>query len=629
MCTEKNGVEEIPMKMTCASFFRKLQRDQKGQAMIWVAFALGTVMMGVGGFTIDLARFYSLRTELQNSTNAAGLAATGAAFSSNSTSNMTAVAKTFAADNPVGQLQQNSGYPQVVQLCLNQLELMTSGNTCASVSNVPNALRVYEQVSMPTMFMRLFGVKSLNVGAEATASLVGTAQPLNIALIVDSTGSMNSADGNCGTTTSFACALQAVQTMLTQTNPNCTVSTACPSGYKIHMALFTFPNVSVQTAYEDINCNGTPGSAGYPTALPNTFPLPTATSYVPLTYTLTASPHTTWTATYEITYNMATAALSGVTPAITTNGASDADANGFVTDWYVPATTNTPATLNTSSSLVKAVGHGGSGGTTGCLTYTQGIVNSSMGDTYFAGAIYAAQSALLAEQAQLNNVGTKNVIVFVGDGKSSAFKNQFPDSTATNASIGCNSGTYSGSQYNPPGNGNACGTATAAQTGAVYLTPATVPSTQGYSATAVNGPGLYPDLYDQCQQAITAAQYAATYPNGASTNPTTVYGVAYGSSVNGCSNGPSNPYFYWDTSLVDHGTYNVSFTVNPSTLRPCQTVEDIASSLPDFYSDYVAGSGGNDTTCVSADNPGTSLNSIFSNITSKFLAPRLVSNSLT
>jgi hypothetical protein len=601
MCTEKNGVEEIPMKMTCASFFRKLQRDQKGQAMIWVAFALGIVTMGVAGFTIDLARFYSLRTQLQNSTNAAGLAATGAAFSSNSTSNMTAIAKTFATDNPVGQLQQNSGYPQVVQLCLNQLELMTSGNTCASVSYVPNALRVFEQVSMPTMFMRLFGVKYLNVGAEATASLVGVAQPLNIALVVDSTGSMDAADGNCGTATSFACALTAIQTMLKETNPACTVSTACPSGSKVHIALFTFPNVSVQTAHDDIDCTG------HPTALPYTFPLPTATSYAPLTYTQTASPHTTWTATYEVTYNMSALGV--------TNGASDADLNGFVTDWYDPTQSGG---LNHSSSLVKAVGYGGSGGTTGCLTYTTGIVNSNIGNTYTAGAIYAAQSALLAEQAQANNIGTQNVMIIVSDGKSSAFKNQFPDSTATNASVGCNSGNYSG---------GTCGTSTASTTGAVYIIPATVSSTLGYSVTGVNGAGLYPDSLDQCQQSIKAGQYAATYPNGTSTNPTTVDGVAYGATTNGCSNGPAG--FYWDTTLVDTGTYNVSFTTTPSTLRPCQAMEDIASSLSTFYSDYNASGSGTDTTCTSTDNPGTSLNSIFANITSKFLAPRLVSNSLT
>jgi len=143
----------------------------------------------------------------------------------------------------------------------------------------------------------------------------------------------------------------------------------------------------------------------------------------------------------------------------------------------------------------------------------------------------------------------------------------------------------------------------------------------GYSATGVNGKGKYPDWYDQCQQAIVAAQHAANYPG----SPTTVYGVAYGAENQGCTNG-------WnlgltDTTLVDNGTYNVP--VSLSTLIPCVTVEDIASSLNTFYSDYQQSGSNVDQSCVSASNNFTNLKTIFQSIAATFTTPRLLPNNAT
>jgi hypothetical protein len=330
----------------------------------------------------------------------------------------------------------------------------------------------------------------------------------------------------------------------------------------------------------DIDCSG------HPTALPYTFPLPTATSYAPMTYTQTASPYSTWTATYQVTYD-----------------ASDADANGFVSDYYDPTNTMTGG-LNPNSSLVKAVGYGGPSGTPGCLTYTQGIVDSGLGNTYFAGAIYAAQSALLKEQSA--NPRSKNAIIYLSDGQANAFKNQFSDNTAANTSVGCNSGAYLGGQYSL----STCGANTTSQTGAIYLTPATISSTLGYSTTGANGKGNYPDWNDQCQQAIVAAHYAATYPG----NPTTVYGVAYGAENSGCTNGWSAGLT--DTTIATSGTYNIAVSI--PGLIPCTTVEDIASSLQTFYSDWQQSGSSVSQSCVDASHTVTSLADIFQSIAASF-----------
>jgi hypothetical protein len=95
--------------------------------------------------------------------------------------------------------------------------------------------------------------------------------------------------------------------------------------------------------------------------------------------------------------------------------------------------------------------------------------------TYYAGAIYAAQSSLVAAKAAAP--GSRNIMIILSDGDAS---------------------TTSGKMQNPPG-----------------------------TNVGHNG-NTYPSLDDQCQQAITAARYA-------SNNGTTVYTIAYGASSSGCS----------------------------------------------------------------------------------------------
>jgi len=114
--------------------------------------------------------------------------------------------------------------------------------------------------------------------------------------------------------------------------------------------------------------------------------------------------------------------------------------------------------------------------------------------------------------------------------------------------------------------------------------------------TATNGEkltltGAYPSLVDQCQQAVTAAK---TAPTG-----TTVYSIAYGASSSGCST---------DTSGI----------------TPCQTMEEMASSPADFYSDATASQ--NKGQCTSSSNPNLTLNGIFTQLATSFTVSRLIPN---
>jgi hypothetical protein len=280
-----------------------------------------------------------------------------------------------------------------------------------------------------------------------------------------------------------------------------------------------------------------------------TLPLATATSYSPITYKSSGSNPQSWTATYEITY-----------------GAGDADANGFVSDYYLPSASNG---LDATSSIVKAI--------TGCMQPeplnwrgTSPKLQNSNGNggiTYYASAIYAAQSALVAEQAL--HPGTQNAIIFLSDGQANMITSgNFPTSyTASPSNSGLNKLT-----------------------------------TTGY----------YPSMKDECQQAIIAAQ-------DASNAGTTVYGVAYGSEQSGCTTGSGAT----DTTLIASGK-NQSFTL--ASLTPCVTIENIASTLNDFYSDYNQTGGEVDGSCVDNSHTVSSLEAIFLSIGASFTEPRLLPN---
>jgi hypothetical protein len=334
--------------------------------------------------------------------------------------------------------------------------------------------------------------------------------------------------------------------MLASTNPCKSGATSCSnSAANFHVALFAFPGVSTATASKENACSSfsTPAFEIY------TLPIETATSYTPIKYQQTSNTSNTFTETYEVTY-----------------GASDADANGFVSNYYDPTTSNN---LNASSSIVKAITKcmkpiAAAGSGTGGLN----AANYGGGITYYASIIYAAQSALAAEQKL--NTGTNNAIIFLSDGQANLITatNDFP--TAFTA----------------------------------------VPSTAGYNTLTTTG--YYPSAKNECQQAIIAAQTAANAG-------TSVYSVAYGSQQIGCSSGDGST----DTNkLVFPRTLNADFT--GTTLTPCVTMENIASSLGNFYSDY--NQSGSGSTCQDASHTVTSLADIFLSIASSFTQPRLVPN---
>ena len=432
--------------------------EENGQALPVIAIMLSAIL-ALGGLAIDVGRALYSFEQLQASTDAAALAGAEALPASSAVSTATkysSVSGNLNASASLPGVTMVSGYPKIE--CLTTLK--NQGMACTAPDNA-NAMHVEQTMTVPMYFLALIGKKTLTLTTSATAAMRGsTPIPYNVAIVMDTTLSMYQYDSDCGAT-QMQCALNGVQVLLQNLNPcpqdqaTCSINNGVSANAVDRVALFTFPNVTIGTASINLTCttavpanflwNSTIGAYivmppstpfyGIATSTAYTFPSASATSY---------NPSGSGTGTYQLTQ--------------------------FLSDYR---TSDAATSLNSASSLVKAAG-----AVSGCGSMQPSNYDGVYG-TYYAGAIYAAQAALLAEQAA--NPGSQNVMILLSDG----------DSTAPQ---------YNGS-YN------------------VMPSPATAN-------------GLYPSWVNECNQAVTAASVATA-------TGTRVYSVAYGSPQTGCASDTS------------------------------------------------------------------------------------------
>jgi Flp pilus assembly protein TadG len=439
------------MKLHKVSFFRRLLKDMRGQTAPLMAVSM-LAYIGIAGVSIDLGHAYFARQQLQSSSNAAALA--GAAVMPNITSattNVTLYSAMAGEMNAVSSLQNVIATPTFY--CASS-QTSNFGLGCAVASgytNGVNAVKVTQTAQVPLWFGGMFGVKAFNLAATASASMAGGQNtPWNVAIILDTTSSMTSSDPNglqCSGTRE-SCALLGVQTMLGVMYP-CVAGQTCSGGTPVDtVSLFVFPPVLTSTAKDYYTCPTT-----IPTIEPYTFQNVTTGTLsngllnLPVTYTYQVVPTPLGT--------------TGNTIATFAYDYKTSDASG--------------TTLNAGSQTVIAAG-----GKSGCT----GIQGKGGEGTYYAQAIYAAQTALIAQQAA--NPGSQNAMIILGDGdmSSSAISGQMKAQTGTL------NGTGSGSNKN------------------------------SYA---------YPSALGQCGQSIIAAQ-------AADASGTRVYTVGYGAAKSGtCS----------------------------------------------------------------------------------------------
>lgn len=162
-------------------------RDENGQVVALFAVGLLIAMLGIAGLVMDVGQAYVTKRKLQSTADAAALAAAAALPS---VSAATAAAGSYGAggQNPVAGATQTTA-----AWCLKSVGYCygnPAGPGSLATNGMANGVAVTETASVSTTFLKLFGVGSLTVKAKATAcGLCGT-KPLNIALVVDRTGSM-------------------------------------------------------------------------------------------------------------------------------------------------------------------------------------------------------------------------------------------------------------------------------------------------------------------------------------------------------------------------------------------------------------------------------------------------------
>ncbi len=500
---------------------RRVLRDESGQILPWMALLMMFLFLGLASLSLDIGHGIFIQRQLQASADAAALA--GAQGLPN---NYTTPAQSYD-DKGFNSYGPGVTYstPVINGLCLKSIEAAPFNSPCSST--VPNAVQVTETATFTPAFAGIFGSHKMTISATSTAA--GQAGRWNIAIILDTTPSMGFSDPNCGGATQLACAESGISQLLAGLDPNTD-----------YVALFTFPSIDASTTSvnADITCNG-----GSPSVAPYVFPSTTATSY-----TNTSTPYVT--------------------------GSGKSAQTTYVTYQLTPFS-NSYQTANDSAQI--AIGNGTNSRGRQC-----GGIQTSMEYTYLAGAIYAAQGSLLAQQATLANAGysSQNALIILSDGNATGQESS------------------PGGAYAPLSNDFL---STSAQVG-------------GGSNLYAKSTGTYPSWVGQCGQELDAASTI----NSLSTNSTRVYTIAYGSPTNSTTAGAPLGNCESDVGAGQH-----------PGITPCQAMQQMSSGYvstaqdPYFYSDNTGGTG---CSAMKGNNALNDMPSIFNAIKGSLTYARLIPN---
>jgi Flp pilus assembly protein TadG len=493
---------------------RRMLNDESGQLMAWMALLLMFMFLGIAALSLDVGHAMYIQHELQASADAAALAAAQRLPDTSAATGFRTVGTNYS---DAGKNSYSSGVtwsaPVVTGLCLTTVTRPPFNAACSAGAGVYNAVQVTETATFHTFFAGILGHNIMKMGATATAAK--EAGHWNVAFVVDTTPSMDFSDPSCGRGVSqLECAQTGIAGLLAGLDPN-----------SDSVAMFTFPAVTVDTAKYDNSC-----LTGTPQVGPYVFPGASATNY-----TNTSTPYVT--------------------------GSGRSQTTTYITYQITPFSNTFQ---NSGDAMQIAIGKGKCAG-----------MQTSMEYTYMAGAIYAAQAALLNQQSTLLSAGipSQNAMIILSDGNAT------------------------GQESSPGGAFNALSNdfiSTSAQAG-------------GGSNLYASASGIYPSWVGQCGQEVDAAQAAW----GNSGNPTRVYTIAYGSPTTSTKAGAPLGNCESDVGAGQH-----------PNITPCQAMQQMASGPQYSYSDE--GPGGN-CAGLSAIGPAA-MPSIFNGILGSLLYSRLIPN---
>lgn len=232
---------------------RSFHDDNKGVALVLVSLALPAIF-GMAAFGIDLGYAVYVKTRIQTAADLGALAGGTLLYKADKAAVEAKALEYINLNLPANWRITPTATTQCLQTLVDQ------GLTCDGSARA-NALKVDIGVSAPLFFASALGYTRANFSASAMVSGANAAPPpLNIAVVVDSTASMNSTyNGSCGSLnrpSKVQCAVAAVRGML---------GTLWPSVNQV--ALFTYPGTTSGTVGRQYcNPRGTIAVANYKAA---------------------------------------------------------------------------------------------------------------------------------------------------------------------------------------------------------------------------------------------------------------------------------------------------------------------------------------------------------------------------
>lgn len=542
----------------------RFRNDDGGTALILISMALPAIF-GMAAFAIDLGYAFYIKTKLQTAADLGALAGGTLLYKADKSAVEAKALEYVNLNLPSGWNGKTAASisvtPAASTACLTSL--VSQGLTCDGATKA-NALKVSLNATAPLFFASALGFRQASFSASAMVSGANAAPPpLNIAIVLDTTASMNSPyTGSCGGLTSptkLQCAVTAIRGML---------GTLWPSVNQV--ALFTYPGVT--------------------------------TSSIPMEYC--APKGTVTVVNYKVASNPKYKIID------------------FSTD-YRGAGTPPPPGLNTASNLVKVVG--GNPSCSGIQAI--GGAKTFFADTIVQAqaALDAANAALVAAgQPPRQNV---MMILSDGDANAAStnidaakLANQcLQGITAAKAAASSKTWVYSIAYQAGNNLGSSCTTdTTTATTTTTKITTTTTITTTPYSQTCLSSRSSCNSPTAGTVQTTKQVQ-TATYPGvvQAPAGSTTTTSTAPSPTCSPRTNCTSN----WSTTTVTVSSTasvsNNSLTTNDRTA--CKTMREMASDPTKFYS--VAGSSG----CISDSNPSTTdLVSIFKNVAVSLMKKRRI-----
>jgi len=596
------------------SLLKKLfgfRNDESGAALLYVTITI-PVVFAITSLAIDVGYVFYLRTKLQTAADMGALAGASKLYTDDAQSvrdlATTYVKLNLPSDWTTGNTPVATGTPEVK--CLTTITNM--GLTCSSLSG-GNALKVTVTATTPLFFATALGFKTITLSANSMVSGGGSSPPpLNVAIVLDATASMNTTLGNgvkCGILTNpkkVECAMLAAKTLLTKLWASVD-----------QVALYTYPSFDAQSLNVATCKKGNSGSLGQ------------------VLYTTAAKPN----------YQMF----------------------GF-TDSYMDTGSPPSGGLITTSDLVLALGKSKSSDTATDGTSCAGLATSGLGiGTSIADAIAQAQADLVKANDALvaaKQPKRQNVLIILSDGDANGNSESLTGPSSPDAFV---AGTDNyGIGFNPTKwvidvdkmNGQCKAAVTVADAAAaagtwVYsiafaasndakgscftdrkATSATKTKTSTPALTSADDITISSrscTRSNKCKAIAAVPDTRVTSTIGAYNSKTKsqVATTAWGATLaTTCSKSDGSSSGTCTTKLTPSKVQTDTYDLSVYGTTACKTMQDIASDASKFYS--TDGGNSSNGACPSAANPNfTDLVSIFNNVAASIMKKRRIPSSTT